>query len=810
MDVKRGRRGRLIGVIAIIVAVVVVVAIAVIMIVDRNSASGPPEPRPELPYRQELVEQAHPDPACARLAPAEPTGTGDVRIGVLRLLGHCLVSETVLTTEADLASTLTELRAQPDVVAADRDTPAGPPPTPDDPHAPADGQQERQWWLDSLGGQAVEDLWPEDAPTIRIGVVDTGIDPEHAEFEGRIVGARDTELGSDRYQSHGTITAGVIAAAADGTGITGTAPKAALLDAQYWRDGTDWTDGVNQAGIHDELIWSIDNGARVINVSAGSNDSSLLRAAFAYAEFNRVVIIAAVGNCGTADWRPWPHDWSDYDKNACTHEDQIKGQADQPTTLGVGALNEDGDRAGFSSENRTVMIMAPGEKILSTCASRLAGPRTLCTDQGTSFAAPVVSGAAAILLARHPEASPAEIRQALIMTTVPVDAERGQRNDEFGYGRLDILAAARYLDDHPPQPRPEQPQVVAAIVNPDGAENHSELVLTDGTKIGVQGIERQVDPPDLAFSPDGYWFAETDRKTLTVINVNTGRQQSVDCSCFGVAFTAANELITLVDDDFVTAAGSELRQYDPYREEWTRKWSFKQPSGYEIVVPRVVGYASGLVLMSVGYPAGGAGLGLVGVRPDGSVIDLFQTEDGIGQVAVSDDGRWVVAAGASGCFYDPRMVRLIDLKRTLANPTAKAYARWLTPPATLSCATTSLHFEGTNLEAGWVAAVDGVRDICPDEPPDNSGSIPMTGSVTIGEFRASDTYELTKWKDYACNLAGVWHPADGGQLQLHPGPPTGELHRLPQTYSLIQKRPNGEGDVTLVEGAERIVVRPNR
>ncbi len=808
MDIKK-HRGRLIAVIAIGVAVVVVGVVAVVAIVGRDSSSGPPEPRPQLPYRQELIEQAHPDPGCSRLPPAKPTGSGEVRVGVLRLRGHCLVSEFVLTTEAELESTLAGLRQQEDVVAADRETPAGPPPTPDDPHAPADGQQERQWWLEQLGGQAVAHLWPEDAPEINIGVVDTGIDPAHAEFAGRIAATRDTKLGNDRYESHGTITAGVIAAAADGTGVTGIAPKAKLLDAQYWRNGSGWTEGGNDPGIHDEIIWSVDHEARVINVSAGSPDTSLLRAAYAYAELNRVVIIAAVGNCGSADWRPWPHDWSEYDDETCDREDEVAGQADQPTTLGVGALNEDGDRAGFSSENRTVMIMAPGEKILSTCASRLAGPHSVCTDQGTSFAAPVVSGAAAILLARHPAAAPADIRQALILTTDPVDVERGQRNDEYGYGRLNILAAARYLDDHPPQPLPEQPAVVAATVNPEGAKNHSELVLTDGTKIGVQKIERHVDPPDLAFSPDGSWFAETDRQTLTVVHAATGRQQSIGCSCFGVAFTADNDLITLVDDDFVTAAGSELRQYDPYREEWTRKWSFKQPSGYEIVVPRVVGFASGLVLMSVGYPAGGAGLGLVGVRDDGSVIGLFQTDDGIGQVAVSEDERWLAVAGASGCFYDPRLVRLIDLKRTLADPKAKPYAKWLTPSATLSCATTSLHFEGTRLEAGWVAATDGVRDSCPPAA-DDSGSVPMTGSVAVGEFRASDELPLTKWTDVTCNQAGVWHPADGDQLQLRPGPLSPELHRLPQTYSLVRQRPKGEGEVTLAKGAEGIVVRPTR
>ncbi len=230
------KRPWLIGAIALGVVVIIVAVLAVVMIGGGQPTAQPD--RPELPFNEQLVKQARPDPGCAKYPRPKPSGSGDVRLGVIRLRGHCLIPETVLVAEAEVASKLAELRQRQEVVAADRVEADEPPAEVKDPHPAVDGTEERQWGLDSLGGAAaLRDLWPADAPEIKIGVVDTGIDTKHAEFGDRVIGVKDTELGDRQYESHGTEVAGIIAAAADGTGVTGIAPKAKLLDAQYWRNG---------------------------------------------------------------------------------------------------------------------------------------------------------------------------------------------------------------------------------------------------------------------------------------------------------------------------------------------------------------------------------------------------------------------------------------------------------------------------------------------------------------------------------------------------------------------------------------------
>ncbi len=776
--------------------IVVLVAVGIVVaVVSREEPSAPVPPPAEHQVRQELIKAARPDPRCAELKPKQPSGQGEVRIGVIRLRGHCLISETVLTTEAAAEAMLTELRGRPDVVAADRTREV--PPATDDPHPATEGQPERQWALDKLGGaDALRALWPDDAPEIRVGVVDTGIDQGQAEFGDRVIGVKNTELGRDDYESHGTFVSGIIAAADDGTGMTGLAPKATLLDAQYWRDGK----SVGDEGIHDEIIWAVDRGAKVVNLSAGSSNTSLLRAAYDYAELNRVVLVPAVGNCGTSPWRPWPREWSEVDKKACPEgRNEIAGQADQPTVVGVGAVNEDGDRAGFSSANRTVMIMAPGEDVLSTCVSRLAGPRTLCTGDGTSYAAPMVTGAVAILLARHPEAAPADIRQALIMSADPVDVARGSRNDEYGYGRLNVIAAAKYLDDHPPQPAPVEPVIAAATIS--GADHRTELITTDARKIEVQQLDGRNQTPTAAFSNDGAWFAATDGKHLTVVDTANGRQQSTECSCSGVAFGPKNEVVTVTRSDPM-----RITRYDPYTADWVSTTDAKQGGLTGYTVRAVAAVRDLTIVVGASRSQYGSHDDLLGIGKDGTMYALATSGDGFGQVAVSDDGRWLVASGVPTCAEDPRALRLLDLKKRSAGeyPPEQEWSTLVAPVAAASCATTSLHFEGSTLVAGWMAVGDGVRVACPK--PDES--LAVSGSLAIKPFAPAAGVRQVSWTDIACGAAGVWHPEDGYQLQLKPGPSSPELHRTPKSYSLISKQPDGNGETVLADGAETVLVRP--
>ncbi len=84
----------------------------------------------------------------------------------------------------------------------------------------------------------------------------------------------------------------------------------------------------------------------MINLSVRRDDNSLLRAAIAYAELSRVVVVPAVGNCGGAgEGFNWPRQ-QEYDPASCARPNEVAGGADQPTVLGVGAIKENGDHAG--------------------------------------------------------------------------------------------------------------------------------------------------------------------------------------------------------------------------------------------------------------------------------------------------------------------------------------------------------------------------------------------------------------------------------------------------------------------------------
>ncbi|NUS73779.1 MAG: S8 family serine peptidase [Corynebacteriales bacterium] len=790
------KRPWLIGAVALSVVLVLIAAVSVLRLSDDSKHTAKPT-RPDLPFREDLLKQAKPDPGCTNNPRSQPSGSGEVTLGLIRLRGHCLISETVLASKADATAKLDELREQEDVVAADRVEPERPPLEPTDPHPATEGVPEPQWGVDALGGQeALRALRSADAPEITIGVVDSGLDTQQAEFGDRVIAVKDTELGSDRYESHGTEVAGIIAAADDGTGITGMVPNAKLLDAQYWRNG----ESVGEPGIHDEIIWTIDQGSQVVNLSAGSNDSSLLRAAFQYAELNRVVLVPAVGNCGGTGRRityPWEQE---YIRTACDAPNEIAGQADQPTAIGTGALTDEGKRAWFSSVNRTVMIMAPGQKVLSTCVARVSGPRSLCTNDGTSFAAPFVTGAVAILLARHPEARPADIRQALTMTTDPIDVERGHRNDEFGYGKLNVVAAAKYLDDHPPSQVEQQDIAAAQVTDTESATHRTELILDSGEKLEVQQLKQNGEAPALAFSGDGDWFAASDGETLTVVDARTGRQQSTTCGCRGVAFNTKNKVLTAQSGN----GKVQVAQYDPKTADWTGTTYAPELSPSESGSATVVGAAGDVALLTVG-PSQVQEERLIGVWPDSKNIPLLDTEEGIGKVTASSDGRYVVAAGVAYCYHDAREYRLIDLDQTRKKN--KAWAKPLSPSAALSCAAaTSLHFEGSDLYAGWVAALDGVRDFCKGQNLD--ASVVVSGHVKIGPFKPTDEYTRTDWKDLNCGPAGSWHLSNGEQLQLRAGPLSPSLDRMPQNYQLVRLRPGGEPEVILADNAEIIAVRP--
>jgi hypothetical protein len=325
----------------------------------------------------------------------------------------------------------------------------------------------KQWHLEANRAYEYWDAAPVLAP-VRVAVIDSGIDADHPEFAGRIADARSFVGGSARVDTdgHGTFVAGLIAAGVNNSvGIAGMSPSAELLVAKVV-EGNDLIDVEAEVKA---ITWAVRRGAKVINMSLGGfRDprnpdldafSPLEASAIGWAHGKGVVVVAAVGNNTETPPRAWP--FASY-------------PAALPHVLGVSALARDGSVPVFSHRDRIYNdIAAPGVGILSTFPVVLTEDAKECTDQGysscapddfrkgqgTSFAAPQVSAAAAVLLSLRPRLRPEQVTALLTGTARDVTPASGCRSCTLhrdalsGWGRLDVTRAIRetLTDQLPPR-----------------------------------------------------------------------------------------------------------------------------------------------------------------------------------------------------------------------------------------------------------------------------------------------------------------------------------------------------------------------
>jgi thermitase len=337
--------------------------------------------------------------------------------------------------------------------------------------APADPLAAKQWYL---GDDHAFDIWPE-PPTlapVKVAIVDSGIDGSLPDFCcGRIADARSFVGGSPLVdaEGHGTFVAGEIAANMDTQGIVGIAYTAQLLIAKVASaEGTIPLDAEAKA-----IRWAADSGARVINLSlSGQRDpvhpdrdtySPAEATAVAYAYSKGALIVAAVGN--SDDLSPQPYPYASY-------------PAALPHVLGVSALTRSGNVPDYSNRDPVFNdISAPGSGLFSTFPAALTAQRVGCADQGfsdcgtdeyriaegTSFAAPQVSAAAAVLLGLVPTLTNDQVAYILEHSADDVNAGTGcprcalGRDALSGWGRLDIAKAVGALSGPLPAPDKLEP-----------------------------------------------------------------------------------------------------------------------------------------------------------------------------------------------------------------------------------------------------------------------------------------------------------------------------------------------------------------
>jgi subtilisin family serine protease len=320
---------------------------------------------------------------------------------------------------------------------------------------PTDPLTSKQWYLTYSGFYSPWITLPSFEP-IPVAVIDSGVDASHPDLAGKILDAESFVGGKARTDSlgHGTFVAGIIGAGVDnGVGIAGLAPSAQLLVAKVVTKSRAIPVDAEARAIR----WAVDNGARVINMSLGGirdpldpdgdTYSRLEADAVAYAVSNGVVVVAAVGNSDQAPTSPW--NYASY-------------PAALPHVLGVSATSDTGAVPSFSNRDRIYNdIAAPGLGILSILPRPLTARFPSCVEQGysscgpdeyreaqgTSFATPQVSAAAAVLLSLHPTLHPEQITQILESTAIDLTSTTGcsacgdGRDAYSGWGRLDVGSA---------------------------------------------------------------------------------------------------------------------------------------------------------------------------------------------------------------------------------------------------------------------------------------------------------------------------------------------------------------------------------
>ena len=330
--------------------------------------------------------------------------------------------------------------------------------------------QDNEMWRDTAD---VPSLWDATAASgatpPAIAIVDSGIDTSKtADFGNRVVASVNFSSSSPKAtgdgEGHGTMVAGIAAgASSDYPGVAPTAPLVSVRTADA--NGMSYTSDVI-AGVDWILQHKDAYNIRVANFSiAGGVASSFtvdpLDQAVEKLWFNGIVVVAAAGNHGTGNG-PVP----------------IYAPGNDPFVITVGAFDQGGDSAtwndtvapwsaygttadGFhkpdiSAPGRWLIMPVPMNSTLATTLpNRVVSPGYMWMS-GTSFATPVVSGAAAQLLALHPDWTPDQVKGALLLGARSLN----DPNYTGGVGEVDAAASAGATD--PPNPNAALDAFVAA------------------------------------------------------------------------------------------------------------------------------------------------------------------------------------------------------------------------------------------------------------------------------------------------------------------------------------------------------------
>jgi subtilisin family serine protease len=295
-----------------------------------------------------------------------------------------------------------------------------------------------QWQYTATRASSVPESVLRAAASVTVAVIDTGADLTAPDLAAKApasynVFTRGTDVRD--LHGHGTFVASIAAGSVtNGEGIAGFGGDAKLLVVQSGRADGSFTD-VDEA---DAIVHAVNQGAKVINLSIGGVETSAVeRKALEYAAEHGVLVVAAAGN-EFLDGNPVEY--------PAALLQPVGSNGRGGWGLSVGATTKAGKRASFSNTGSWISMAAPGENVfgaVSSYAKAREWPRYPLPGSanglygyasGTSFAAPQVAGAAALVWAANPALSRDQVAWILKRTA----SADGQWTKSLGYGVLDV------------------------------------------------------------------------------------------------------------------------------------------------------------------------------------------------------------------------------------------------------------------------------------------------------------------------------------------------------------------------------------
>jgi subtilisin family serine protease len=354
------------------------------------------------------------------------------------------------------------------------------------PPAAGGGVGHGEWWLRALH---VRSAWATaNGGRITVAVLDTGVDPAAPDLAGSVITGADFTR-SERASTggfwgvHGTAVASLIAGHGHGPGgadgIAGVAPRAKILPVRVVLERTDPLENNpavashQPAAIASGIRYAVRRGAEVIALPldpgqptvmhpaapTAAGGSAAEKAAVAYAAARGVVLVAPAGDTGN-------------------RADRVNYPAAYPGVISVGAVGRTFAQAPFTSRRPYVTLTAPGQAIVAAIPG---GGYT--TFSSTSAASAIVAGIAALIKSRYRSLTAAQVKDALIHTTVA--RPRGARRNGAGFGTVAAAAALKLAANMAAArtPPPTHPSATAAAPHATAPTGHPITTAAQSTAI---------------------------------------------------------------------------------------------------------------------------------------------------------------------------------------------------------------------------------------------------------------------------------------------------------------------------------------